>query len=150
MLDDLEEFRAYATHLQREHRRLEQNLRRIERRWKPKRPHPPEFLSRATQDLEELRTELARHFEEEEEGGCLEEAVAHLPTLAHEATRLEREHPQLLAQVGRLIEKLRTAPQTAKTTKGVEEEFRVIAKRLRAHEAAEDSILKKSFGEDVP
>jgi hypothetical protein len=146
MLDNSDEFRAYATHLRSEHRRLDERLRRVEQRWRAGRPHWAQFAPEAAGDLAELRTELARHFEEEEDGGCLEQAVSQLPTLAPEVGRLEHEHSQLLCTIDRLIERLRRPKTASEPMDEVDEEFRGVVKRLRAHEAAENRILKESFG----
>jgi hypothetical protein len=150
MIDELEEYRAYAVHLNAEHRRLEESLRRVEELWQHKVPRPPHFSARLAGGLSELRAALARHYEDEEEGGCLEEAVAHLPTLSREVTKLNREHSQVLSTMDQLIAQVRTLRPGNQEWAEIERDFQAIAERLRAHEAAESRILKASFGNDVP
>jgi hypothetical protein len=99
--------------------------------------------------LQALRAELAHHFEEEESGGCMEEAVSHEPHLGPEATRLVREHPELLAQMDRLIKGLRALVRLTASADEVEQDFRNFTEKLLAHEAAENRVLKEGFGIDV-
>lgn len=143
-----EDFRAYAIHLQHEHRRLGELLTRIKRRWDELHGHraKAKALSQLVADLEALREELLHHFEEEESGGCMEEAVVRQPSLGHEADRIEREHPQLLSQLDALIERLRGVSHVDESIRRQEVEFDRFAKSLRTHEAAENRILEKSFG----
>ena len=151
MADPPEDFLAYATHLREEHHRLGDRLRRVEGQWASL-PEQPDAAAAAAQLLEgvkELRAELAHHFEEEESGGCLEEAVTRRPSLSHEATRLEHEHAELLAQLDRLIETLGGPQHSLASLQAREAEFRGLAKQLRAHEAAENHILEECFGIEV-
>ena len=144
MTEDQDEFRAYAVHLASEHRRLSELLRRVEQQceqW----PHPE-----LAESLNQLRAKLAAHFEEEECGGCLEEAVVHVPTLSTEAGRILNEHPSLLADLDRLIEQIGVTDRSNRSLDNVEQDFSQFAKRLRAHEAAENRILQQSFGIDMP
>jgi hypothetical protein len=104
------------------------------------------LVDELTCTLADLRGELERHFSEEEAGGCLEEAIAQRPSLGHEATRLERQHPLLLADVERLIAALRSAPSGTTTLDRMEADFHNLAKQLHTHEHAETSILEESFG----
>lgn len=139
MANSSEEFLAYLTHLRAEHRELDERLRRIEREWTSE---PTKAIRQLIRDLQALRRDLAHHFEEEDSGGCLEEAVSRQPSLGHEVDRLGREHPELLAKLDQLIDTL-TKPDEAK------EECLRFAELLHDHEAAEDRILEESFGIDL-
>src|SRR5205085_10843417 len=48
--------------------------------------------------LHRLKVFLERHFQQEEEGGWLEEAASRIPRLSHSLTELEKQHRELLAQ----------------------------------------------------
>jgi hypothetical protein len=136
-----EDYHGYAVHLKQEHRRLGEFLNRVKRRWNelPQHRSPAKALAQIVADLEALRGELARHFEEEESGGCMEEAVA---------DRIERQHPELLRQLDALVERLRGTAPVDESIRDQEAEFDRFAKRLRAHEAAENRILEAGFGMD--
>ena len=151
MANDSDEFSAYLTHLHAEHRRLQQCLRRIERQWiHDEFPRLTEIIPRVTEELEILRAELEHHFEEEESGGCLEEAVSRLPRLSQEAIRLEDEHAVLLGHVDQLILNLKSAvAEPVRSADEAKEDFRRFAEQLHAHEAAEKLILEQSFGIEV-
>ena len=95
--------------------------------------------------LESLCSELTHHFDEEESGGCLEEAVSLSPSLAREAARLERQHAELLEAVARLIGRLRT-PEANDSIERVEADFYRFVEDLQDHEAAEDRILAVGLG----
>lgn len=146
MSDKVEEFLAYITYLRDEHKRLEANLLEAEQHLQGvthsgrKKQTQAELLLK----LQELREELARHFEEEDSGGCLDEAVSHQPSLSHDLTRLEHEHPQLLATLDLIMAQLRRVSGTAKAH-DLEAEFSNFAQCLRAHEAAESRMLETAF-----
>jgi hypothetical protein len=146
MIQQADEFRAYAVHLAAEHRRIADFLCHIEKnlRWADSAIESV----RLKEDLRKLRTELVAHFNEEESGGCLEEAVVHLPSLAADAARVLCEHTQFIADIDRMIERLETAEQ--RTPEQVKIDFRDFTKRLHAHEASENRILQASFGVEVP
>jgi hypothetical protein len=88
---------------------------------------------------------LAHHFSEEEEGGCVEEAVSHKANLGRQADDLKREDHKLLKQLDGLIDKLRTAPQSMKL---IEKDFRQFVQAICQHEAAESRIVDEGLGSD--
>jgi hypothetical protein len=148
MSNENDEYFAYITHMRDEHTRLREFVQDIEQRWvlAHQRAGAANVIPQVIESLETLRAELAHHFEEEESGACLEEAVVHRPSLSHEATRLEQEHPELLREADRLIEELRAKSQSGESADNVKQKFRVFAEQLHAHEAAENRILEESFG----
>jgi hemerythrin len=100
---------------------------------------------RIVRDLGRLREELARHFEMEEAGGCLEDAACRCPRLSGEIARLEREHPLMLRMLDRLVERAATGDIGCETDDFVEA-FRRLVKSLHAHEAAENHVMAEAFG----
>ncbi len=146
--EENELYLAYITQLRSEHRHVKQCLTRVETQWQRFRqgPRAAGGIDELISSLTDLRAELAHHFAKEEVGGCVEEAVSHTPWLGREAAELERENPDLLQQLDRLIDKLRKAP---KSLKRIEKEYRQLAEKLGEHEAAESRIVKESFGMDV-
>src|SRR5262245_4183309 len=102
MRDDHEN-RCYINHLVAEHRRvhtmLKQTRAAIVRSVQP--DNRPTFVD-IVRVLERLRGELAAHFKEEENGGCLDEAVSRCPSLSGEEHRIEGEHGEILTEIERL------------------------------------------------
>ncbi len=139
---------AYVAHMRAEHRRLSHCLRGVERQWEAVglAPASSELFDHLLQELRALRAELARHFAEEEAGGCLEEAVSALPQLSREVARLEREHAELLEALDRLLLDMRAGARRGSPVRTCEHEFRRLAARLRGHEAAETRILESCSG----
>jgi hypothetical protein len=149
MRNNSEEFAAYITHLQADHRRLQETITDIEEQWN-KFPLPrPDVILHVLQDLEVLRSELSQHFENEEAGGCLEEAISRHPSLGPDANRLEHEHPLLLRQLDALISKLKGMAKPLQDLQIARGDFDEFAKRLRDHESAECRILEQSFSRPI-
>jgi hypothetical protein len=95
------------------------------------------------QDLNTLRTELARHFAEESEGGCLDEAISHQPCAGRKADLLEHEHPDLLAELDSVIQRLEK--HSGQSTR-LHIEFQAFAQRLKTHEQAEMLLVATALG----
>ena len=151
MSSESEEYLAYMTHMRAEHKRLRECVLRIEEQWpfQHEPPRQPDVSPLVIESLGALRADLAHHFEEEESGGCLEEAVSRQPNLSRDANRLEHEHPELLEQIDRMIEGLQALSRPAASTAKIKQDFRAFTEKLLAHEAAENRILKESFGIEV-
>lgn len=149
-----EEFEAFVTMLRAEHQRLDATLRSTEEEWLRmlKLSERGVAMDELTRKVETLRDELAKHFREEEQGGCLEEAVSQNrdPAQSHELARLEHEHPWLLDDLDKVLQGLRdTAHDDVARLTEVRDAFHRFGERLRAHEAAENKVLAKGFGADV-
>lgn len=142
-MNEQDEYRIYAVHLRDEHRRLHAAVEEIET-----------FLSdsiaagqlgkdwhiRMVARLHGLRADLVHHFREEEQGGCLEEAVSRCPRLSADVRQIEREHVELLEQLDQLAGDARTAPPSS-----VQCAFDRIAQRIRAHERLENQLIREAF-----
>ena len=81
--NDATVYLAFATRLRTKHRRLAEVLYGLEQPWAES--ERPRDMPTVVSSMEFLRSELARHFEEERAGGCLDEAVSRLPSLGPEA-----------------------------------------------------------------
>ncbi|PQO48001.1 hemerythrin domain-containing protein [Blastopirellula marina] len=93
-----------------------------------------------------LRDNLVHHFREEEEGCCLDEAVARRPTLAAEAREIESEHPELLAELDGLINWLDEEPPLEITLQNARARLNAFAENLRRHEWREDALIRRGVG----
>ncbi len=139
-MQDLVECQAYLVHLREEHRQLHELVREIQMALEsPAGSLDADLLHRMRRRLQNLRKELARHFSEEDAGGCIEEAVSRRPSLAAEARQVAEQHLDLLRQLDGIIEEAAEAPQSMQTS------FPVFAKQLLSHEASENRIIERGF-----
>ncbi len=99
--------------------------------------------------LERLREHLARHFAQEEEGGFLEESLARMPRLAAAARDVLAEHPVLLADLDRLLERLAARDIDADSWRQAGHDFEAFASRLLAHERNENAVVQDGYNEDL-
>jgi predicted nuclease with TOPRIM domain len=139
---------AYVEHLQHEHSRLNELLLHLagEVDQLTAARQPRVALDRFAERLADLRQRLQSHFAEEEEGGCLEEAVSRCPSLTGNAAEIVGEHPRLDEMLQQLI--LQThAP--AVLPADVQRDYRSFAEKLHAHETAESRLLQKAFGAEA-
>jgi len=145
-----DECRCYVEHLVAEHRRLHRMLRLAQHAilgaHGPDRDASQADILRI---LRQVRDELAHHFAEEEQGACLDEAVSHCPSLSTESRRIEAEHPELLKDVDRLIAEAQDGDQSVESRIALERGFDELCRQLNAHEAAENSLLRKGFGANM-
>jgi hypothetical protein len=138
----------YVEHVLAEHQRLDQLIRRTLATC-PNREEPDlnEWISRTTTSLKLIRRELAHHFREEEQGGCLEEAVARCPALSADAQALEGEHAQLLSELDWLICRCELGMNaTANEVRDIQGAVEALVHKLRAHEARENRVMQRGFG----
>lgn len=149
MRDDYQ-CRAYINHLVAEHRRLNGMLRKMQHAIvESVQPDDQPSFRAAQQILVQLREELSQHFSEEDGGGCLEEAVSSCPSLSADAKGVEAQHPEILADVDALIEKVAGWPATVQNQVALQHDFAALCDKLHAHEAAENRILARGFGRSV-
>lgn len=146
-MNNLEPCRTYVDYLRAEHLRLQAEVRRIKDLFF-ERAGSPEQANKLLRELSALGDDLRRHFSEEEDGGCLEEAVCRCPSLAREAGDIERQHEGLLQNLDSLVSRLQSAPAGAPSAE-TKQEFSRFAMELLAHEAAENGIMQRAFGVTV-
>lgn len=95
--------------------------------------------------LGELRDLLVRHFEQEEDGGCLDQAACCCPRLSKAVTRITGEHKSLLGQLDGLIDTARDG-RTVVDVGDFCQLLTTFTKHLNAHDAAENHVLEEAFG----
>jgi ferredoxin len=141
-----QECTPYLAHLRTEHRRLHALLGDARAAVQQFQTQDENAVTSLLQTLQQIRRELARHFSEEEQGSCLEEAVARCPRLSDEVKRVQAEHNVLLENVDCLIARGKTvADAQAEVQRGFED----LCHQLYAHEAAESRVLETGFGECI-
>ncbi len=145
---NIDDCRPYVEHLQEEHRRLDRVVREVQATLAESIPS-----QRGTQEivqrLSSLRDELDRHYTEEEQGGCLEEAECRCPSVAPEVQRVEGEHDALRQEMDRLVTMARTLQGLAPDLVELAQQFDLFAARLKKHEAAENRIIVYGFGAEA-
>ena len=99
--------------------------------------------------IETLRTHLADHFAQEEEGGFLEEAVTRVPRLGRRMEEILRQHPPLLAELDSLTAALADSHLTAADWKDVAQQFETFVGHLQAHERSENAVVQEGYNEDL-
>lgn len=149
MRDD-QDCRCYVDHVLAEHRRLHALLRQMRAAIASSvGPDEPPTFAGVLAVLTRLREELEQHFAQEDGGGCLEEAVSRCPRLAAEAQRIESEHPQILAELDRLIEGAKSLAPTHPNQLATQRSFDQFCQHVRSHEKAENALLAEGFGVNV-
>jgi hypothetical protein len=142
-----EECLAYAEHLQSEHREMHQRLHALQQQLNAVTATrlEGETLARVIAIGHQLRDEVAHHFQQEANGGCLDYAVSRVPRLANEAQRLVNEHPVLLAELDALLDKLRAAAPASIDVAWLKQHFDAFVVNMLAHEARESLLVERGF-----
>lgn len=96
-----------------------------------------------------LRDHLARHFEQEERGGFLEESQARMPRLSRAARMVLEEHPALLGDLDRLLERIGARDIGVEPWRQAGRDFEAFASRLLAHERNENAVVQEGYNEDL-
>lgn len=105
--------------------------------------------ARVVDGLKNLREHLRSHFEQEEQGGFLEESVTRIPRLAKAAGTILAEHPKLLSELDALIESTAKAEAGEATLEACCRGFNRFAGHMVAHERKENSIVQEGYNEDL-
>ncbi len=136
---DFFDCQAFVVYLRNEHKQIHDLVSAIERELQPFDSSCEPTRVRA--GLRRLRDTLGEHFQQEEQGGCMEQAVSCVPRLSADVAEIERDHGSIAKLLDRLIER-----SGERVTDDFRASFRQFAKILRAHEAAENRILHVAFG----
>ncbi len=106
-------------------------------------------LASIREQLASLREHLHKHFAQEEEGGYLEESITRMPRLARAVEAVLADHPDLLAELDGLIERL-SRPDIAKLSwEKADRDFAAFAQHLLAHERNENAVVQEGYNEDL-
>jgi hypothetical protein len=145
---DLAECQGLVAHVRADHGRIRRSVQSILRTLRQVDPHASraEITIVMIEPLTALLAQLRRHFAEEEDGGSLDDAVCHCPSLAREVRQSNAEHPKLLAYLETLIARLRDPALAFGGMARDQQLLEDFAQRLRQHEAAENRLLSQAFG----
>lgn len=139
--------RTYVEHLRNEHVHIDQALLELQRLFSQtaeSRESDPVVM--LLEKLKTLRLELQKHFRDEEDGGCLEEARSRVPCLSEDVLALEGEHAEFLATLDTMIAKAEALAAQAATIHELQATFSDFLHRLHKHESEENRILLFGFG----
>ena len=139
---DFDDCESMVQYLCAEHAELQRGIQAIESELHAHEQRDPGVIHDA---LLALRDRLVRHFEVEESGGCLEEAACRCPSLAHDVTIIEREHPGILRLLDQLVARAARGCDGSSNA-DFAESFARFARTMRHHEATETRILEQAFG----
>jgi iron-sulfur cluster repair protein YtfE (RIC family) len=99
--------------------------------------------------LRKLEHLLPEHFEYEEAGGYLAEALAAAPRMTRRAQRLRREHDGFSAKLAALADRAREAGESPGCWKALAAGVRKFTYKLRRHELEENSLIQEAFTNDL-
>lgn len=139
--------RTYAEHLRIEHSHIDRSLEELQHliantaQWSKENPAPALLAG-----LVQLREQLAHHFREEEEGGCMEEAQSRSPSLLEDVRTLQAEHAGFLKTLDGLIAEAELLAKQPTDLQPLQTTFSGFLHQLHAHEAEENRILLFGFG----
>lgn len=108
-----------------------------------------EAVTEATRLIVALRDDLRRHFEQEEEGGYLEEALTRVPSMAPQAAQLQKQHAEFLKIAEQMIADAQCGDRPEGIWTRLKGDYARFAKKLLAHEASENKLLERAFNEDM-
>ncbi len=149
-MNNLENSRVFVSHLEAEHRRLDQAVTQVKESMSPG-DAPAIPLSSTNQVLgllEELRLQLIHHFHDEEQEGCLDEAACRCPSVSDEAKRVRHEHVELLSELDEIILTMKLESKLHESLTNITSRFQDFAHTLRQHEAAETRVIESVFGSE--
>lgn len=143
------EINPYYAQARSEHRELHAVIERIHRELENTREinASSERIAEVTTLIVDLRDRLARHFQQEENGGYLEEAIVRMPHTAPQAMALQRQHGEFLATANTMLDHARSTEAAPLVWSTLKTDYDLFAKRLNAHEAAENALLSRAFNE---
>ncbi len=139
--------RTYVEHLRIEHIHIHHSLEELQHlvanavAWSQENPAPALLVR-----LRQLREKLVRHFRQEEEGGCLEEAQSRSPCLSEDVRTLQAEHAGFLTALDGMIGEAESVAQQPNDLPALQRSFSGFLHRLHAHEAEENRVLLFGFG----
>jgi hypothetical protein len=99
--------------------------------------------------LADLRKRMQAHFALEETGEVMEEVVIRIPRLAHDAAKIEHEHPELIRRIDEAIRLSETTDPTTEDCVKASDAVEAFVTQMLAHEEAENHLLQQVFNEQV-
>lgn len=99
--------------------------------------------------LEALHANLSRQFQEELEGGLVEEAACQCPSLAGEVRELVHDHTHLLASLGGFVQRVKECVGRGCVPPSFSHWFEAFSRKLASHEEKKRRVLATGLGINV-
>jgi hypothetical protein len=146
-MDTVDPRRGWAEHVEAEHRHFGRMINEIRQAFEApvESGNVAAAAAVARDKLAVFNQQMRSHFEMEEDGGYMEEAVARLPVLSHNADKLITEHAILRMAIDHLVKHLDTVGDSAAEWNSCREEFQRFANQIAAHESNENWLLHEGF-----
>jgi len=138
------------SHLSAEQRHLHCRLQKLQQLFTTDDEELPttERLTSLHHELEELRQQLHELYQQEEEGGLLEDATAQRPTIGPHVMALNHEHPELLAETERLMIYCQGTPGSTEFWHVLGDQYRTLKRKLCDHELQSARLVQAGFNFD--
>lgn len=136
-------------HLLAEHRELFMRMQAVRTALADLQPPTAQRFADLRAGLDELREHLRAHFEQEEQGGFMEESIARMPRLAPAVSAVMRQHPTLLAELDALIERLSGGDISGEAWARAGRDFEHFSATMTAHERSENAVVQEGYNEDL-
>ncbi|MFN8007798.1 MAG: hemerythrin domain-containing protein [Terriglobia bacterium] len=102
------------------------------------------------ESLSSLREHLEKHFEFEETGGFMEEAMKALPNISLQVEALHRDHQILAYEINDLYKRAeKLILDHGQAVQGITKDIKNFLKSLREHESKENALIFHVFLDDV-
>jgi len=137
-------------HWKAEHRRLNDRISQLATmlsHWKQRKE--ADALDQVRTELNAIDDELTRHFEVEDLGGCLDDAVFRCPRLGAEAGRLKSEQTLILHSLHAVQRDLQARDAAQHIEQEIEQDLEHVCDWIHRHEADEDRLVSSAFGRCV-
>ena len=92
---------------------------------------------------------VVTHFNHEERGGYMKEALERAPRMASQADLLLDQHEPLLEEVEKLRLLVHSGVESASWWTRIEADFHKFASRLINHEHAENKLVQEAYTQDI-
>ncbi|NBW97697.1 MAG: hypothetical protein EBR28_13470 [Planctomycetia bacterium] len=136
-------------HVLAEHRELFTRMQTLKKAFADHPRPTDERFAEIRAAVVDLRDHLRTHFEQEEQGGFLEESIARMPRLAAAATAIVRQHPALLAELDALIARMTGDAVSRQGWAEAGRDFEHFAATMWEHERSENTVVQEGYNEDL-
>jgi hypothetical protein len=138
---------TFLKKLQVDHRHLDSELLKIRAAFHMALERPRDSAERrhVAQALRVLRDQLERHFQQEENEGCLWEAASYNATLCGAVKQVLGQHPLILNHIDSIIAEVENNETKADWAAPALQGFDNLARVLAEHEQRESMILERSL-----
>jgi hypothetical protein len=138
---------TFLKQLQVDHHHLDTEVLKIRAAFHKALDRPCGSIERqhVAQSLRVLRDQLRRHFQQEENEGCLWEAASYNTTLCSDVKQVLGQHPLIMDHIDSIVAAVENNSTKADWAVPALEQFDKLARILAEHEQRESIILERSL-----